>query len=516
MTTKIKTLTPSSDILTFFPAPSFRDGQQEAIELIDRAFKEGFKFVFLEAPTGIGKTYIAMTFALQNMANGLKTHIITPQKILQNQYGKDFPIKAHLVKGRGAYQCTYNVPNCDYGPCQRIKDFVPCKGCLYRNALKIAQKHPIVIHNFDSFYFQTLARRHEDRNLIILDEAHNTEGKFKNFVEFSLYDNPEENFYLPEFKTTSEYDNLVEEKLENICLLLKTYENSPELTEEELKSYKALKKLHYKLISYQTERTETPFVFEFTKLKNKNRVTFKPVFGGNLVKNFLYQKAERFLFMSATFLGKEITCRNLKIPPSEAAYISLPSYFPATNRPIKRFYAGNMGWKTKQQTLPKVVEKIREILILHPNERGIIHTSSTQTAKYIEKQLSEFPRLKYNHNFPNVDKLLAEHEKTPGSVIVAAGLKEGLDLKNNLSRFQIIVKVPYPSLKDKQVKARMQIDPEWYGYVTTLLWIQSLGRSVRSKDDFAVTYLLDEGFERFFKRNWKFVPEYIREALKVK
>lgn len=74
--------------------------------------------------------------------------------------------------------------------------------------------------------------------------------------------------------------------------------------------------------------------------------------------------------------------------------------------------------------------------------------------------------------------------------------------------------MPYPSLGDKLVKRKMELDERWYGWMTTVMFIQSLGRSVRSPKEKAVTYILDSGFGFFYKKNSRFIPDYIKESIK--
>ena len=78
----------------------------------------------------------------------------------------------------------------------------------------------------------------------------------------------------------------------------------------------------------------------------------------------------------------------------------------------------------------------------------------------------------------------------------------GLDLKDEQSRFQILVKVPYPSLGDRWIKKKQTLDNgKWYRWQSVLKIVQAYGRSVRSKDDHAVTYLLDSTFDNFIGTN---------------
>lgn len=108
----------------------------------------------------------------------------------------------------------------------------------------------------------------------------------------------------------------------------------------------------------------------------------------------------------------------------------------------------------------------------------------------------------------------AAHEAKIDSFIVASGLREGLDLRGDLSYVQIFVKVPYADLGDKRTKRKKEIDASWYSKITVLQFVQMLGRSVRSSDDRAITYLFDSGFEKFLLYNWKTLPSYVRDAVK--
>jgi Rad3-related DNA helicase len=91
-------------------------------------------------------------------------------------------------------------------------------------------------------------------------------------------------------------------------------------------------------------------------------------------------------------------------------------------------------------------------------------------------------------------------------------MAEGVDLRDDLSRFQVIMKVPYPFLGDPLIKRKMDINATWYPYQTTKILCQMLGRSIRNEFDNANTYILDSGFNDFYKRNRKLFPEWFAES----
>ena len=117
------------------------------------AFNSGYKYIILEAPTGFGKSPVAITIA---MTLG-SSYICTSTKDLQTQYSRDYPylkvakgknnfpclVKEDFIKN-GIYQCGIcildNANECyhttvEYGPCMTNESFKD-SGCKYRSFLK--------------------------------------------------------------------------------------------------------------------------------------------------------------------------------------------------------------------------------------------------------------------------------------------------------------------------------------------------------------------------------------------
>jgi ATP-dependent DNA helicase DinG len=92
----------------------------------------------------------------------------------------------------------------------------------------------------------------------------------------------------------------------------------------------------------------------------------------------------------------------------------------------------------------------------------------------------------------------------------------GLDLKDDLSRFQIIIKVPYPYLGDRWIDAKRKLSRQWYIWQTGLRLIQGYGRSVRSKQDWAKTYVLDSAFAPFVRKNGNIFPDWFTQAIQAR
>ena len=138
--------------------------------------------------------------------------------------------------------------------------------------------------------------------------------------------------------------------------------------------------------------------------------------------------------------------------------------FPIENRPIYQLDIAYLNFKTLglELTQRAIANAVDRIMSLHKNDKGIIHTTSYAQAKFIEKYISpnNNKRLIYTDPERPREEVTAEHfRSTKPSVLISPSLHTGLDLKDERSRFQILVKVPYPSKGDRWISAKMEKDP---------------------------------------------------------
>jgi ATP-dependent DNA helicase DinG len=217
--------------------------------------------------------------------------------------------------------------------------------------------------------------------------------------------------------------------------------------------------------------------------------------------------------MSATVLSKERLCEELGLDINEVHYISMPSTFPKRNRLFICDYVGYFNYKNQEVLFPDLVEKIKSIFEAHPKERGIIHVPSYKLAINLEGALRDTGRITFPQSSFYQKEALAKHAEQEDSVLLSPSMSEGVDLKDSLSRFQIIGKVPFPSLADPVVKRKMEIVDGWYEWATMLTIIQSHGRSIRSDTDYAKTYMLDGNFERIYKQTKYYLPKSFTEIV---
>jgi Rad3-related DNA helicase len=96
-------------------------------------------------------------------------------------------------------------------------------------------------------------------------------------------------------------------------------------------------------------------------------------------------------------------------------------------------------------------------------------------------------------------------------------MSEGVDLPYDKCRFQIIYKIPFPYLGDKQINMRMKKDQRWYAYKTAMTLVQTYGRGMRADDDSCVTYILDSDIQMLLKSPLykSLIPEFFKEAIVI-
>jgi Rad3-related DNA helicase len=225
---------------------------------------------------------------------------------------------------------------------------------------------------------------------------------------------------------------------------------------------------------------------------------------------------QKVMLMSATILDPHAFAESLGIDKNEYSVIKIPSPFPAENRPIFQSTIGSMSSSQIQYNLPKLKAAIEAILDEHDGQKGIIHCHTYKIARYLKHNLKskKYAKRILMHNSDNRDEILKKHITTKQpTVLLSPSMTEGVDLKGDLSKFQVICKIPYPYLGDPIIKKRMNKNKGWYALQTAKSIVQSCGRSIRNESDQAVTYILDEDWHRFYGRNSNIFPEDFKKAI---
>jgi Rad3-related DNA helicase len=456
--------------------------------------------------------------------------MVTPQKTLQDQYSADFEEIA-VVKGRNAYHCAATSNYADVGLCVLNKKRAcdPCElsgklvGCDYVEALNTAEGAQTALFNYSAFYAHSRNERFPPRELLVLDEGHQTESVALGMVQLTLGSNVVD---LVKGDTTLDIIHKLRQPDGPFFVAVREYcqdivhqsRCAPE-GKEKTKALREVTKARalYDKIGYvydQYARTLQPdytgprfedqWVLETETPMGSDlpiKVTLKPVFAGPFVPRMFLWRGARVLFMSATILEPETFCKSVGIRPEEAAFVSIPCHYPVKNRLVHVYPCGDLTYRSFNEGIQGVLQGIRRVLELHKKDRGIIHAHSWKILKVIRDNIAD-PRLIFQDPKARDRNLVVEHLKhSSNGVLVAPAMHEGLDLKDDWSRFQVIAKIPWPNFGDPQIKARAAVDDRWCVWTTAVSIVQGSGRSIRTPTDFAATYILDSNFKSFYARS---------------
>jgi len=538
----------------YFPFDVIRPEQREAIEFVLDAFlNHDKKFVILQMGTGTGKSAVAVTIAryLDSLMSSsrLGTYVLTPQKLLQDQYIRDFGPGARdlirSIKSSSNYTCRhYSDQSCAESRriLSKFSKFLAgstfhqtCAGnCPYSLDKKAFLESKIGVTNFSYFFAETTyAGKICPRQLLIVDECHNIESELSNFVEITF----SENFALhvlkcgfplvdPSVRTVSRnvfawikgtYRQALIKFISRLEKVLKTKFKTSDGFAKYSKQYelldKHLCKVNRFIEVFKSDNWIINTIVPRPGTRQKRKLELKPIDVAPYGSDMLYRFGERVLMMSATVIDVDVFCKSVGIDRDRVSYKEIPSPFDSNNRPIHIMPVGSMSKTYIDQTLPKMVNVIKEILNQHTAEKGIIHCFTFKTAKYLVDTIKCSRLLIHESN--NREEIMQYHLKSKDpTVLVSPSMAEGIDLYDDFSRFQVVCKIPFPYLGDEVVRQRMKRDPKWYAYQTTKMLIQSLGRSVRHCSDFAVSYVLDADWKRFYDENREMFPREFVAALR--
>ena len=217
--------------------------------------------------------------------------------------------------------------------------------------------------------------------------------------------------------------------------------------------------------------------------------------------------------MSATLSNKDI--EYLGLDKRRVCTISCSSPILAERRPVYYEPIGSMASHSQTRNLDNLVAGIEEVLRRHERQKGLIHVTYSLAAK-LRPLLANNPRLIWHTKEDKKKQYSKFRASRPeeGKVLMASGLYEVVDLPSDAGRFQVIAKIPWPSLGDPVTSYLTEKDQEYYSWETIKIVLQACGRICRKLDDWGITYILDSTFERLYTKNRSMFPEYFRESLK--
>lgn len=521
--------------------------QIEALDFIKKSIMSGKRFILLNLPTGTGKSFISVAmFAnwYRNFVNEkAKFDILTNSKVLQQQYIKDFDF-INNYKGRSNYYCDKYDTDCGNGKelCRILK--VGCDSCPYDIAKEKWLSGDIGLTNFHLFntlsLYQTDTLKRREANVLIIDESHDFESVYSDFLStkisakalkkcgFNLKEI--ENFddkFISKIKYLNKYIEFLERKL------IPSLEEKKKNFEDEITKSTSKKKIEIgnfiqniegKLLSFKhlfESYKKDPGNVVLDVITNKSdkmysgvELVTQHVWVYEYIHDYVWQHYDHIIFMSASILDKQMFSFINGLDNDITSYYEISTPFPVKNRKIYYLKVGKMNFNSKEQTFKNQLPWIKKILDKYKDQKGIIHTTNYEITEWLKENLMD-ERLLF-HETEDRNEILEKHlTSTKPTVLVSPSMMSGIDLKDDLARFQILLKIPYPNISSNKIKARQKSNSNWYSFKTIMDLIQTYGRAVRSETDYADMFILDSNFSDVLKYNSNKIPNYFIEAIKV-
>jgi Rad3-related DNA helicase len=536
----------SDDLLAHFPAGAMpRPEQIRLLDALGQAFAEDAgegeppRVFVIEAPPGVGKSHLAMTLARWSG----DAYLLTSQKLLQDQYEREFGDALQLVKGRENYLCERIPPparvTTSHGVCRRPRG--PMCQCPYARAKLAALNGPIFCTN--TAYFLTLRQWQREqlrrRRVLIVDEAHNLEAQLVRVFTASFAPDQMKAWFggpLPRLASADEYRVLFEDHVARLDAELTLIDGRleslrpPGLGDEDLLSYpltaeeqelfeqrdlleSALARLHFFLDAAGTE-----WVVRYPDGDLGATLELVPLTVSTMAPALLWDAAD-LVVLSSAFMGRrEIIAGYFGLEADAVHALASASPFAVERRRIEYHPVGALSKATLPELEPALFAEVAAILATHRAEKGLVHAASYAAARRLLADLADrapdqHRRVIFVESSEAKARALEHHRASPlPTVLLSPSLREGVDLPDDFLRFQIVTKMPYPDLGDPWTAARHARDPRWYALETAKALVQAYGRSCRHAGDHGITYILDGQFARFVQRYRPLLPAWFREA----
>jgi Rad3-related DNA helicase len=523
----------TNSLLSYFPLEKPREKQQKALDFIKMAIERGYRHIVISAPTGLGKSAIGSTvcrWAASDEAAELEGqrggYYLVTQKMLQDQLERDFTENPQFgcvsIKSAESYPCDNPAyKNCELG-CKN-----KCGCSQYRPLKERFLTSQMGITNYAYFLTdQAYAGNLVKRKVLVLDEAHTVERLLLKQYEMTLcqtdLNDIDLGITLPLFKNMGQFvawagQEYVPNLQEKTAFFEKLVAEHADPTH--LAKAKKLRNQLDRTAGAVNSMKQSPrdWVFWDTDLQEGKQYIARPLFARSLA-NLLFGAGDIVIHMSAFFGEKQNYCSTLGLHEDDVAWASFGSTFPVENRPIKVAAVGSMSRNNIDETLPRVVRQVSNIMDKHATQKGLIHCVSYKIGLAIYAGLRN---TKHGHRliFPqSADDRTRAFERHANSeeptVLISPSMTEGYDFAGKLAEWQVIAKVPYPSLGDKHTCIRKDVDGNWYAVETIKTLLQASGRIVRSEKDVGTTYVLDSDFNGLLDRHSKLFPRWWLAAVK--
>lgn len=511
------------------PHDSFRPHQLETIQWLNS--QRGV--IFLEAPTGSGKTSYASA-----LANSRTVDAIVKTKNLQAEnyeqmyawdvlYGKsNYPCVHPQGNGRMADECLMTAKRKKMSSCWRFDD------CPYIKAVRLAEQSPKLALNY-ALWMTNESVRENPPQVLVLDEGDELPDIVTGHSGVEVGPKQQREWGLPSFPKISGGQSLLGQS--PVGLALGWLHDSLEIM-----------RLHYRQLQTRTDSIGIMRFKQCERIGMELQKTYKALqisgqdwyirsnpgkfFCKPLTAKYHWQHffniSETVIIMSATIGNPDPLAAELGI--EDFTFRNVPSAWSVEDRPI---YipedCPRLGRKAKSSAYDKQADLAAEAILERPGDwYGIILTTSKAEARNVMQRLARrgledrlwlIPE-KHNGRWAGTETQTAlwqeEKQRRPGAIMVSWNHWRGFDGLDE--KICLVFKAPFPRRGEpgSYEYEHMRYGGSLYQWRTANLLAQGVGRTRRGRPQ---DYGPDNGLVGVFDGNWRMVkkhlPEDFREAI---
>lgn len=545
----------------------FRPFQEETIlKIASSMLSNPSGSMLIDAPTGTGKSIISIVGSSLMNSMGKSGYILTSDLGLQTQYENDIDrlgFNIPSIKGLDNYDCLINTQPISLGEC-RTKGGgheVPCySDCPYFSRRDRAAYSKTALLNYSYWLLQLnyvlekqgIMAKFNKRDFCFFDEAHKVQdivqGHFSPRISHRITDMVDDylHVYASEISHIKKNTNDVRKEIELICrssdakdtikslgtlkVLLADVKKTKDLftqycgrkwefgeavpthISKAQRNIDRISDVYCKIEDYLECLQDEKDLVKITDRKEESAFSFKNLNESGLIKKTLIDKSGFKTFMSATLGNPDSYAKFIGLDSWE--YVCVDNQFDLEKSPIFFFKGYKLNWANREKNFTKVLDVCDKIVEKHDEDRGIIHSSSFLLSQDIVKSSKNSDRMITYFSSSEKAEAIERFKESKNGILVGPSLLEGLSFDDDLSRFQVFFKVPFPNVSDEFMKRLLETYPEKYMAKTANNIIQGTGRSVRSKEDWAITYIIDSCFDQLFDA--KHLPKSFIERVKVR
>lgn len=479
---------------------TWRPNQVGALESLSTTTK---RVSGLCAPTGFGKSAVYIALAL---LQSKRTCIVTNSRGLQDQLMRDFSSSGLVdLRGKANYPCQMRDDwTCEDGAAGFC--VYQDSGCPYRAAEQRANNSQLVVTNYSKWVSGD--RTTGDFDQVVFDEGHQAPEAVGDAMSVTLHHHEiEEELEIPfprrgteDFSVWRTWSAGARHDAEQCLKEMQSKVSAADSPKKTwIKSITHLKHLLTRLDILSRAKVDNWIVAPI-----ESGYKFDPIQVVQYAERILFRNIKRVVLVSATLRPK--TIHMLGQAKNTFGFYEFPSDFDPRDCPI--YWIPTMRVDSKAATLSPLWVRLDQIAARRRDRKGIIHTVSYARQGEILSVSRFAPTMIVNpKGDPSTNTVHKFKDSAAGSILVSPSVSSGYDFPGSQCEWQLLCKIPFPDSRDRIIKARQEVDPDYGPYLAIQSMVQAFGRGARYQGDRCENFIADDHISWFLPRYGHLAPK---------